>query len=1246
MSRVAKFLRAGLISIVGIVVLAFVVLLLIPNDTYRRWLEESVSSATGRQLTVAGDFDAKDSLFKVHATDVRFANPDWASDASMVTVGRFDATMRFLPLLLGRIEVALDLDALNVALETRADGEGNWQIGEDSAPPDAPVSGPPGVPNWLLASRLLISNGTISYTDGATGNARSFALDQLDVGEQDQRLALLLKGQYLEQPITLEGDLGDFESLASGAPADLKLDGGVGDIKLSVNGSVAQLFAAAGPTLDLALGLKAPSTRNIEPFVDGSIPDVGAVGFTGRLAGEDGALAAPDLKLTLDGPDLNAGIDGAIGNLLTLNDMAFAAQVSSDTVPALVEAIGITLPGTAPQSFELSGKVLGDLNALALQDLSATLDDEQVNIKLTGKAEDLITQKGVNAQVNMTAPSLAALSKFAGRDLPETGAVEAGAQVNSDQQSYAMSDILVRIAGDDLNGELTGTVDDLVALSGVNLKLDALLGSLARFSDVAGTPMPETQPLEVHATMLAADGPDGPATVSAQLESDWLQGKVDGTLASIQQAEDVHAVLDLELKSVAVLSGLAGRELPPMGPVKASAKLDSQGTSYALTDLDMGIDDQGLKARVTGSIQDLLAVSGVDLGLEARLESLSTYSDLVGQSLPETKPLAITAKAVADAGAQGPAQISATLTGDWLNGKLDTTVADLRTAQGVAGTVSLELSSLADLSSAAGRDLPAMGPIKASAELAPNGDVLTVQKLAIDVEDENLRASIQGSIDDLLALTGIKLDVNGSVDSVSALSALAGTELPQTPPLKLAANVTANKGLQGPVGIDAKVDSNQLVLTAQGGLTDLAASSYKFDLALDAPSLARVGEFTGSTLPDVQPVKVTLTVGSSGAEIDLASLNALIGTSDLTGDAKLTLPQQETRGDLQGIFKSRSLKLHTFIAEVKKLEPPDGAQTASDDGRVFSDTPLPLDMLQGMDAFVELNTGQVEFRDIVGENGRTTADLQEGKLKLVSRMQVGDRPVSLDFELDSKRQPAPVTVKLKADVVPLSRLLAQDAILQGGELLYDLDVAGAGNSVRQIMGGLNGNFAVAVRDTRLASGAFEALGKDILSQVNPMSADRGYSAIECAAVALDIKDGLATTPRGIIIQEDAVTWVGHGNVNLKTEQISLTAESKPRAGIGVGAGMVASLVQISGTLSDPVVTPNPVGVAKKGIEAALAFSTGGMSLLATGLLNRMDVQGDVCAQIARAIIDGQGIDDAAPAAAEQAGAGGGSASQQ
>ena len=126
---------------------------------------------------------------------------------------------------------------------------------------------------------------------------------------------------------------------------------------------------------------------------------------------------------------------------------------------------------------------------------------------------------------------------------------------------------------------------------------------------------------------------------------------------------------------------------------------------------------------------------------------------------------------------------------------------------------------------------------------------------------------------------------------------------------------------------------------------------------------------------------------------------------------------------------------------------------------------------------------------------------------------------------------------------------------------------------------------------------------------------------------IDIINGLATTPKGFVFQSREVTWAGTGTMDLKTEMISLNAESKAREGLGIGAGSLAGLVHVRGSLANPTLELNPTAVAKRGLGVALAVGTAGLSVLAKGLLDRVDAETEFCKQIAYDFHERQGSGD-------------------
>ena len=256
MSRFLKFIALGLASLAAIAVLLVVVASLIPNDTYRAWLTKAVSSATGRDLAVDGIFEIEiGSRLELRADGVRFANAEWGTEPSMVTIRRVDAALSIPALLEGVVDVTLEVDTPNVFLETDAAGRGNWQMGAAAKPSPAE----PSAPNWrALAPQLRVTGGQLRFLHGGNGRLEQFDLGGFQFGAPDARLTAALDGRYQDERVTLSADLGSMEDITAGNATDTRLDAALGDNVLAVTGSWSWAEDVAAPTADLFLIFTAP----------------------------------------------------------------------------------------------------------------------------------------------------------------------------------------------------------------------------------------------------------------------------------------------------------------------------------------------------------------------------------------------------------------------------------------------------------------------------------------------------------------------------------------------------------------------------------------------------------------------------------------------------------------------------------------------------------------------------------------------------------------------------------------------------------------------------------------------------------------------------------------------------------------------------------------------------------------------------------------------------------------------------
>jgi uncharacterized protein involved in outer membrane biogenesis len=202
----------------------------------------------------------------------------------------------------------------------------------------------------------------------------------------------------------------------------------------------------------------------------------------------------------------------------------------------------------------------------------------------------------------------------------------------------------------------------------------------------------------------------------------------------------------------------------------------------------------------------------------------------------------------------------------------------------------------------------------------------------------------------------------------------------------------------------------------------------------------------------------------------------------------------------------------------------------------------------------------------------------------------------------------------------------------GGKLDFDADLVGKGKSVAELMGSLNGQLLLVMRDAKIEGALVQKFGSGLLS----FAKEKGYTELECGTVRVAVKDGIADFDNRLAAQLTEVTWRGGGEINLKTEELGVGIAAKPRKGIPISiSGELSSLVYIGGTLKNPKVGINPKDVAIKYAKYSAYVATGGLSYLAELVKDKIDANKDVC----ELILDGtvfEGMDKEAEKAEKEA----------
>jgi len=220
-----KFLKYAAITVVAILVIGIVVLSLMDFSRYQPQIETAVQEATGRDFRINGDFRVKVLPSpSILVEDVTLSNARWGSEPEFVRVGHFSAKIGLWSLLFRPVVIHdLELNDVDVLLETNADDEANWDMGGpvDEEPPPADETGDVESPIDLRFAD--ISNVRVLYRTPDSEDTEflleSFAVETNESGRQE----FDGRGQVIEIPFTLAGDAGDQDSEFEATFGDVRL---------------------------------------------------------------------------------------------------------------------------------------------------------------------------------------------------------------------------------------------------------------------------------------------------------------------------------------------------------------------------------------------------------------------------------------------------------------------------------------------------------------------------------------------------------------------------------------------------------------------------------------------------------------------------------------------------------------------------------------------------------------------------------------------------------------------------------------------------------------------------------------------------------------------------------------------------------------------------------------------------------------------------------------------------------------
>jgi hypothetical protein len=860
-----------------------------------------------------------------------------------------------------------------------------------------------------------------------------------------------------------------------------------------------------------------------------------------------------------------------------------------------------------------------DLDAQGAMTLLA-LDGDlgSLHARAEGELDRLVrpTQGRVNGSV--TGPDLDAL----GRALGVSGLAADAYRLEADA-AFEPGRVRIRALRLDSAGEylaVSGVLGTGATLAGSDLALE-LAAPAARVAAALGKAVqaPDTLRLDGH---LATDA-GGAATLRARAEYLASELAVDGTLGIL--SEPLQPDLGIDFRSpdpspvVALLTALLG-PLPgnltlPAAPAALRGRVARADALLELGGVELELG--GHRARANGRVNPAAPYVGSRLDLAIDSPSAAGLGRLFGREGLPAAAFRLTASInrgerhlvferaeldLAGHHARASGRVAPRL--DWSDSELE---------------VEIDSPDAAALGRLFRRPNLPTEPLQLSIAVQGEGKGLTFRTRQADVGE--IRLDIEGRIADRADPLGLDARFDVRLPTLALLGFLApGQELPEQP---FSAQGRLEHRPQGTRVRELEAQLGSLRASLQGEYR--ADRQVDFAVQIDGPDASALEHWSGFPL---EPAPFSLRTRLTGAARDLAlaGIEARLGESRATGDLRVTLDGgKRVAGRIR--FPLLDLGWWNSDAPEKSTEQSTEQSTATRapgdkvpgdkaPAWVFDDRPITRITDHGVSLELDLGAALLDLGNTQLHELAVVARLSGQRLELepFSLQGAAGGKYAGRFVLDGAGPQPTVDLQVDGQGVRLGLAAVADqdpATIPETELHVDLH--GTGATAREMASGLNGALRLYAGPGLVPAAGLELLFNDFLTELfsllNPFAEKSPYTRLECSVAAADIVNGLVTVSP-LLLNSEEITIFSQGTIDLRTEKIDLSFNTRPRTGLGLSTSVLINpFIKVGGRLAEPAIELDPKSAV---VSGSAAVATVGLSLLAKSLSDRFLSSKDPC----------------------------------
>jgi hypothetical protein len=917
---------------------------------------------------------------------------------------------------------------------------------------------------------------------------------------------------------------------------------------------------------------------------------------TAEVGGWMALLAGADVRYKLDArlDTFELTSDGWIDNLDNIRRPNFRFEANGPDINDLVRLLGLEEEDESEGDINISGSLTAANDKPLLLDVEGNLG--LLQIEASGSLSDLEKFEEVDIDAQADSPNLGRLLGFFGID--QVGEAPFHLDVEASRKG---STLIVRKA-EMLFGDATF---NFPAFHSSNISLDVEGPDLERFRELTGLPGRAAGKFTVRANVDTS--PDGGNEVQVDLATSLGVIEAQGILTNA--AGHIGSQLDLKVSgNDLALLGSYGLSNLPDKPFEISGSVAlEQGGLRTTQPVVARVNDIALRLDGRAALNPGLQGSDFDFNLAG-----PDLAVLLGAFGPDeyvpNEPYDVTGKLQVRENGLGIHGLTATV------GTSNIRIEGLLVpSSGLYGsTIAIDASGPAfeEIVDQVGQLEIAAGRYVLSGKIDLLEDVYRFDDVRFERDRGELLLDLE--IGQPASRNWIKFDLRAQGTDIRTLFDGSGRiKLNETP-----YSIVARGERDGELwSIDnMTLDAGDVNLRAAGELAlgaDKASSLFRFRGSI--PDLSNVGTIDGRLMRQ-QSMSWDAMISSSDGELRMNDVALRIGDSEINGSL-LYKPGIVPEFDIE--LLSDSFELAAFLEEPVSV--PDSEQPQSN-GRLIPDIAVPFEAMKKLNATLRVRIGELRRGDLTLFDAYLNANLRGGRLDVHD---AGFRGRSGTLVSHAKVDPAQGAGGVSADIVAKDVNLGTTNWNLNPEMTWSatINIDAAGNDLRTLLGNTDGVVFVDIRrartdNTKRANLLYGDLLGEIVGALMPTKETSSFTQYDCIITPAKIDNGIVTLEPNAFVQTDKLRVAAKSRINLGTEGLDVAIQTTPRRGVGISAGqLINPFIKITGTLAKPRLSIDEQGVIFKG---GAAVATGGLSLVATGLWDRIKRTDDACGESAKA----------------------------